>query len=170
MRDPDRRDYEDYQIERDFERRYGPRLRRREREALSDEERHAEGPHAEGRYTEPRSWWARTSDEVESWFGNREALRRRQWDEAAGDHRGKGPKAYRRTDDRILEEISDRMTDDPVLDASDIEVVVANCEVTLNGFVRVRADKRLAEDLADSVSGVTHVQNNLRVGSSPEAT
>ena len=35
-------------------------------------------------------------------------------------------------------------------------------EVTLNGRVRTREDKRRAEDLVDRVSGVTHVQNNLR--------
>jgi osmotically-inducible protein OsmY len=167
MRDQDRprrdRDYEDYLAERDFERRFGPHMRRR-----AAEEREAEAER-QGRYAEPRSWWARTSDEVESWFGNREALRRRQWDEAAGDHRGKGPKAYRRPDDRILDEVSDRMSDDPDLDASGIEVVVAECEVTLNGWVPVRADKRLAEDLAASVRGVTNVQNNLRIGAAPES-
>jgi osmotically-inducible protein OsmY len=172
MRDPpDRRrdpDFEDYQIERDFQRRYGPRLSERGRDHEREiAEREAAERH--GRLREPRSWLSRTTDEVESWFGNREALRRRQWDEAAGDHRGKGPKAYRRADDRILEDVSQRMADDPELDASDIEVTVADGEVTLNGFVRIRADKRLAEDIAESAGGVTHVQNNLRVGSGPEA-
>jgi hypothetical protein len=35
--------------------------------------------------------------------------------------------------------------------------------VTLNGEVSSREEKRRAEDLAESVSGVGHVQNNLRV-------
>lgn len=40
---------------------------------------------------------------------------------------------------------------------------VSSREVTLSGEVSSRADKRRAEDIADSVSGVAHVQNNLRV-------
>ncbi|GLQ54744.1 hypothetical protein GCM10010862_20030 [Devosia nitrariae] len=35
--------------------------------------------------------------------------------------------------------------------------------MTLNGSVHSREDKRRAEDLADDVSGVRNVQNNLRV-------
>jgi hypothetical protein len=85
-----------------------------------------------------------------------------------GPHRGKGPRGYVRPDSRILEDVSDRLADDGRLDASDIEVVVATGEVTLNGIVRSRPDKRRAEDLAERASGVTHVQNNLRV-QPPEA-
>ena len=79
-----------------------------------------------------------------------------------GPHRGRGPRGYQRSDERIREEINDRLTDDPTLDASDIEVRVDRCEVTLNGTVHRRDDKRRAEDIAEQVSGVTHVQNNLR--------
>jgi hypothetical protein len=35
--------------------------------------------------------------------------------------------------------------------------------VTLNGQVSSRQDKRRAEDLAELISGVKHLQNNLRV-------
>jgi hypothetical protein len=35
--------------------------------------------------------------------------------------------------------------------------------VTLTGTVTSREQRRRAEDIAESVSGVTHVQNNLRV-------
>jgi osmotically-inducible protein OsmY len=38
-------------------------------------------------------------------------------------------------------------------------------EVTLSGTVTSRGLKRRAEDLAEMASGVTHVQNNLRVTS-----
>ncbi len=113
---------------------------------------------------EQRSWIDRTSDEVSSWFGDRDAERRRQMDAARqGEHRGKGPKGYKRPDSRIHEDVADRLTDDPMLDARDIEVSVSEGEVTLNGTVASRGGKRRAEDLVDSVSGVTHVQNNLRV-------
>ncbi|MDB5467873.1 MAG: hypothetical protein JWQ46_2635, partial [Phenylobacterium sp.] len=40
--------------------------------------------------------------------------------------------------------------------------IVENAEVTLNGTVRRKEDKRRIEDIAD-IDGVRHVQNNLRV-------
>jgi osmotically-inducible protein OsmY len=86
-------------------------------------------------------------------------------DQGAGErgHRGRGPRNYRRSFERILEEVSQRLTDDAYIDASDIEVAVQNQEVTLSGTVATRFEKRLAEDIAAAVSGVLHVQNNLRV-------
>jgi hypothetical protein len=121
----------------------------------------------EGRGEEPRTWWDRTQDEVSSWFGDEDARRRREWDERRADlkseHRGRGPKGYKRSDGRIEEDVNDRLTDDPYLDASDILVQVKDSEVTLSGTIAWRQDKRRAEDLAELVSGVTHVQNNLRV-------
>jgi osmotically-inducible protein OsmY len=115
---------------------------------------------------EERGAWDKTKDEVASWFGNDDAERRRRMDEmrsGAGTYRGRGPRGYTRSDDRIREDVNDRLTDDPNLDASEIEVSVNACEVVLSGTVDSRFDKRRAEDIADSVSGVKHVQNNLRV-------
>ncbi len=86
---------------------------------------------------------------------------RRQKEE--GPHRGKGPRSYRRTDDRILEEINDRLCDNPYLDATDIEVGIKEGEVVLTGVVNDRESKRLAEDIADEIPGVTNVENRLRV-------
>ncbi len=116
------------------------------------------------RFIEQRSWFDRSRDEVTSWFGNPEAARRRQLDQAAGDHFGKGPKTYKRPDQRILEEVSERLAESHDLDASDIIVTVDNAEVILTGSVRIRADKHLAEDITETVRGITHIQNNLRVG------
>ena len=79
------------------------------------------------------------------------------------DQRGGGPKGYVRSDGLIEEDVHDRLTYDPALDASDIEVAVKDREVTLDGTVESRRDKRRAEDCVDSVSGVVHVQNNLRL-------
>jgi osmotically-inducible protein OsmY len=106
-----------------------------------------------------RDFMDRASDEIASWFGDEDAEHRREMDQ----HRGKGPKGYVRTDERIREDVNDRLSDDPMLDASDIEVIVAGGEVTLNGFITTRQDKRRAEDIVETVSGVRHVQNNLRV-------
>lgn len=80
-----------------------------------------------------------------------------------GVYSGKGPKGYARSDDRIREDVCDRLTDDPQIDASEIDVKVSHCEVTLAGSVDSREAKRRAEDCAESVSGVRNVQNNIRV-------
>jgi hypothetical protein len=110
-----------------------------------------------------RDWLDRASDEVSSWFGDDQAERRRRMDKMRDKNfRGRGPKGYRRSDERIREDVNDRLTDHQYLDASDIDVSVKEGEVTLSGKVFDRADKRLAEDVAESVTGVKNVQNNLR--------
>ena len=115
-------------------------------------------------YNEDRGFLERAGDEIRSWFGDEDADRRRDMDvRRAEQHKGRGPRGYKRSDERILEDVNDRLTDDPHLDASEIEVSVSDREVTLTGTVHSRFEKRHAEDLAESVSGVTHVQNNLRV-------
>lgn len=83
--------------------------------------------------------------------------------ESGQSHRGRGPKNYQRSDDRICEDVCDRLADDHDVDASNIDVSVSNREVTLAGEVDSKQAKRHAEDCADSCSGVEHVQNNLRV-------
>ena len=80
-----------------------------------------------------------------------------------GGFAGRGPKDYQRSDERIREEICDRMTDDDNLDASDITIQVKQGEVTLAGAVTDREQKRRAEDMAESISGVREVTNNIRV-------
>jgi osmotically-inducible protein OsmY len=107
-----------------------------------------------------RSWWDRASDEVSSWFGGGPDDRGR-YNEPS--YRGRGPKNYTRSDDRIREDINDRLTDHGYLDASDIDVAVEHGEVTLTGTVSSRYQKRMAEDIADDVSGVKNVENRLRV-------
>ncbi len=117
------------------------------------------------RGSQDRDFWDRASDEVSSWFGDEEAERRRRRDQ----HKGKGPRGYTRSDDRIKEDVNDRLTDDWAVDASDVEVDVENCEVTLTGEVSSREMKRRAEDVAEEVSGVKHVQNNLRIKQSGQS-
>ncbi|MGK7650966.1 MULTISPECIES: BON domain-containing protein [unclassified Roseovarius] len=107
---------------------------------------------------EDRGFLDRAGDEIASWFGDEAAHARRE-----EDHRGRGPKGYVRSDARIDEDVHERLTDDPYVDASEITVSVSDREVTLDGTVDSRRAKRRAEDCAHDVSGVTHVQNNLRV-------
>lgn len=88
-----------------------------------------------------------------------------QWgsSEEYGAHRGRGPRGYKRSDDRIKEDVCDCLTDDDRLDASNIEVGVKDGEVTLSGYVTSREDKRWAESLVERISGVKEVQNSIRV-------
>ncbi|MES2645614.1 MAG: BON domain-containing protein [Bacteroidota bacterium] len=112
---------------------------------------------------ENRGWWDRTRDEVSSWFGDDDAERRRRMDDSEARYRGKGPKGYTRSDERIKEDVNDRLSDDNYVDASDIDVTVQNGEVTLSGTVRNRSEKRRAEDVVESISGVKNVENRIRI-------
>lgn len=76
---------------------------------------------------------------------------------------GRGPKNYRRSDERIREDINDRLTEDEYIDASDVDVEVREGEVVLKGYVEDRMAKRRAEDLVESIPGVTHLENCLKV-------
>jgi osmotically-inducible protein OsmY len=76
---------------------------------------------------------------------------------------GRGPKGYRRSDERIEEEICERLTVHPAIDASEIEVSVSNGDVTLKGTVNNRAEKHLTESMTETVSGVKEVYNQLRI-------
>jgi osmotically-inducible protein OsmY len=81
----------------------------------------------------------------------------------SGGYSGRGPRGYQRSDARINEDVCDCLCDAPDIDASDIEVKVAAGEVTLDGTVADREEKRRTEDLVERVSGVREVRNNLRV-------
>lgn len=80
-----------------------------------------------------------------------------------GPYTGRGPRNYQRPDERMREDIIDRMTQHGQLDASDIDIAVANGEVTLTGSVNTRSEKHIAEEIAESVSGVRDVTNQLKV-------
>jgi osmotically-inducible protein OsmY len=82
-----------------------------------------------------------------------------------GPFAGTGPKGYQRSSDSLKEAVCDRLESDGRIDASEIEVEVDNCEVTLTGQVPSREQKRLAEDCADGVRGIKDVHNRLIVDS-----
>jgi hypothetical protein len=82
-----------------------------------------------------------------------------------GAFAGRGPKNYKRSDPRIQEDVCDRLTADPQIDASEIEVSVQDGEVTLDGCVDDRSIKRAAEDCIEALPGVIQVHNRLRVQS-----
>ncbi|MEW5848410.1 MAG: BON domain-containing protein [Myxococcota bacterium] len=74
---------------------------------------------------------------------------------------GVGPRRYRRPDAGILEDVALALTEDPHVDAGDVEVTVREAEVTLSGNIPDRAQRRRAEDIAWSVRGVVDVHNRL---------
>jgi hypothetical protein len=132
----------------------------------------------EPRYDREAQW----RDEGRGWRDREDERSRGRWDEyrdeprryradfgredhwvIGGGRRGMGPKGYKRPDERINEEAHDRLTDDPWLDATDVRVEVKDGEVTLSGHVDNREAKHRAERLIEDISGVGHVQNNLRV-------
>jgi len=73
------------------------------------------------------------------------------------------PGGWRRSDDRLRAEVSAALVRDRGIDASDIEVHVEQGDVTLKGTVADKFAKRHASHVAESVPGVTNVQNLLRV-------
>ncbi|MDQ0455575.1 BON domain-containing protein [Rhizobium paknamense] len=79
------------------------------------------------------------------------------------DHRGKGPRNYRRSDDRLIEELNERLTEATRLDATHVSAVVENGVATLEGQVESRAAKREAEDIALSIRGIEDCMNRLKV-------
>jgi hypothetical protein len=80
-----------------------------------------------------------------------------------GAFAGRGPRNYKRSDERIREDVNERLTRHPELDAVDVDVRVSNCQVVLMGVVEDRRAKRLAEDIAEDVWGVDDVRNELKV-------
>lgn len=86
------------------------------------------------------------------WFGGSE-----------GPYSGRGPRDYRRSDERIRDEACDALTRHGHVDATGIRVEVRDGEITLEGTVESRREKRLAEDAVDSLPGVRDVHNRLRV-------
>jgi osmotically-inducible protein OsmY len=109
---------------------------------------------------EGEGFFDRMADTVSSWFGGDDDDR---YDYRERSHRGKGPRNYTRSDDRIREDINDQLTYHISIDASDIDVEVNGGEVVLTGNVRSRYEKRLAEDIVEDINGVRNVENRIRV-------
>ncbi|MDQ3032765.1 MAG: BON domain-containing protein [Myxococcota bacterium] len=83
--------------------------------------------------------------------------------EARTETRGRGPRNWRRSDDRIAQEVCEALTRDPWIDASEISVRVEDRIVTLEGEVDAREQRYHAEDLAAAVLGVEDVMAHIRV-------
>jgi osmotically-inducible protein OsmY len=88
-----------------------------------------------------------------------------RWMHGATDdigHRGKAPKNYVRSDQRIFEDVCEMLTAQDAVDASDITVTVEKGVVTLDGSVATAHMKELAEEAIMDLPGVESVRNSLR--------
>jgi len=74
-----------------------------------------------------------------------------------------GPKGYQRSDERMREDISERIMHAAHVDSSDVTVNVVGGKVTLEGTVPDRYTKHYIEDLADGAPGVQDIDNRVRV-------
>jgi hypothetical protein len=75
----------------------------------------------------------------------------------------RGPKGYTRTDERIREDVSERLMSAYDIDSSEVSISVKDGKVTLEGTVPERRMKHAIEDIADGCSGVQDVDNRVRV-------
>lgn len=80
-----------------------------------------------------------------------------------GEHFGKGPKGWKRSDETIKNDACEALSDDSFLDASEIEVSVKDGVIHLKGAVDERAAKRRAESCVEDLSGVNDVVNEIRI-------
>jgi BON domain len=76
---------------------------------------------------------------------------------------GTGPKGYQRSDERLREDISERLMQAGNIDSSEVTVMVAGAKVTLEGTVPNRNMKHAIEDLVDACPGVQDIDNRIRV-------
>ncbi len=80
-----------------------------------------------------------------------------------GRYSGYGPRGYTRSDERIREDINERLTQDGRIDATEVNVSVTGGVAELSGSVDDRQQKRIAGHIADSVPGVWDVKNHLTI-------
>jgi hypothetical protein len=76
--------------------------------------------------------------------------------------RNRGPRNYQRSDERVREDVCDRLSDMD-MEVDEVEVKVSGGEVTLTGTIESGAARREIERVAETVPGVKDVNNQLRV-------
>jgi hypothetical protein len=153
---------------------YGPSPRETFERGADERSYSSDRPYGDRSY----GWSDRSEERPRSVPGDPEERRRgvpgdqgaREWSSVEGwripgPHTGRGPRGYQRSDERIREELNERLTAHGLIDATDVECRVVNGEVSLSGFIDSRAAKRAAADLAEDIYGVRQVHNELRVRS-----
>lgn len=137
--------------------------------------RYRDGPYGRGVYGEDQYGWTEYDEPryVGSLYrGERrgeEPYREHEW-QRSKERPGlvarlyaRGPKGYTRSDERIKEEISERLWRAEHIDSSEVTIAVKDGVVTLTGTVPERWMRHDIEDVADSCMGVKDIENNVRV-------
>lgn len=73
------------------------------------------------------------------------------------------PRHYRRSDERICDELYGRLVQQDHIDAGDVSIDVRDGRVILEGSVPERRMKHAIEDLAEGCAGVQDIDNRIRV-------
>jgi len=148
--------------------RWGERERWADRDRWSDRDRFDEPRSGYGRWREPQRDYYGQVQRGGSFFGDNR-------DERPGERGGllrrifkRGPKGYQRTDERLREDISERLMYASYIDSSEVTVAVAGGKVTLEGTVPDRYMKHAIEDLVDECPGIQDIDNRVRVQSQRE--
>ncbi|MGH7241857.1 MAG: BON domain-containing protein [Phycisphaerales bacterium] len=81
-----------------------------------------------------------------------------------GSSKGSAPRNYKKSDDRIREDVSERLMQEGY-DCSEMDVACQDGIVTLSGDVCNRDVKHRMEHAASDVNGVSDVQNQLKIKS-----
>lgn len=96
-----------------------------------------------------------TYDATGQWRGNGPRL--------AGPHRGKGPKNFTRSDERLKEHVNELLMEHDEIDATHVDVEVKNGEVSVTGTVEDRQQRRAIEDLVECMAGVKDVHISIKI-------
>lgn len=109
--------------------------------------------HAYGAPREPQGGYAQQG----GWApGSGSWAERSQWQR-------RGPKGYKRSDERIREDIYEHLIRSAHIDAEEVTIDVSDGKVTIEGSVPERRMKHAIEDMAAACPGVNDVENRLRV-------
>jgi len=80
-----------------------------------------------------------------------------------GRRESRGPRNYQRSDERIREDLAERLIFRQEIDSTDVSIEVRSGVVMLEGSVPARWMKHRIEDIAAATRGVHDVQNRIRV-------
>ena len=97
--------------------------------------------------------------------GDFDSLAEPSAERGGGTHRRIGPKNYRRSDEKISDDIHDQLTRGWGIDASEVTVEVKDGVVTLTGIVSERRMKHRIEDIVADTAHVSDINNLIRVQS-----
>jgi osmotically-inducible protein OsmY len=81
----------------------------------------------------------------------------------------RGPRNYRRSDERIREDVCEALIRETRVDVSEVTVDVRDGTVTLDGHVPVRHMRYIIEDVAAACRGVNDVENRISVSQVPDS-